>query len=108
MSHRNTYFDEKQSNNILKISKVVMSAVYKTFNLACSVLFKKGKALCQQFPAIQTNMPSSEKHILLHNDKGQVNALISHWNGFTATVRVHWKGNLPNAIKISKLFRVSL
>lgn len=28
-------------------------------------------------------MPS-EEHILLHDDKGQVRALISHWNSFTA------------------------
>lgn len=107
-NHRNTYSDEEQSNNMLKISEVVMSAIYETLNLACSLLFKKGKALCQRFPVIQTNVPFSEKHILLHNDKGQVNALISHWNGFTATVRARWKGNLPNAIKISKLLRVSL
>ena len=99
MSHGNRYSDEEQSNNILKISMVVSSAVYEKLNLACSVLFRKGKALFQWFPAIQTNVPFSEKYILLHN-KGQRNALISHWNCFTATVGAHWKWNLPIAIKI--------
>lgn len=81
MSRRNA-----MANNILKISGVVMSTVYETLTLACSGLFRKGKALCQWFPDIQTNVTSSEKHILLHNGMGQVNALIGHWNGFAATV----------------------
>lgn len=60
--------------------------MHETLSLACSELFRKGKALCQCFPVIQTNVTSSEKHILLHNDKGQVNAIIGHWNGFPAIV----------------------
>lgn len=75
------------TNNILKISRVVTSTVYEILKLACSVLSRKGKNLfVRDFTDIQTNVASSEKHILLHNDKGQVNALIGHWNGFAAIV----------------------
>lgn len=34
------------------------------------------------------HVPSSEEHILLHDDKGQVWALISPWNGFTAVENI--------------------
>lgn len=39
---------------------------------------QKGKTLC----LVISSHPG--KHILLHNDKGQANALIRHWNGFAA------------------------